>query len=109
MLITDKMTVVYMAMYFYVAFSMDCIRIYSGPLPAEICWIYKLAKNWAAHGGMVLLMTMTVVRVIDSVYYEFSADSVLVQCALSSDCSNFVRNFAGRDYVIGLGNFFNTC
>ena len=59
----DRMCLLYFAIYFYMAFVVDFIRIYSGPLPYEICWIYKFAKSWAAHGAMIVLMTMTTARV----------------------------------------------
>ena len=49
--------------WFYVTFTIDTIRLFSGPLPPSFCWFKKLSQNFAAIGIQFGLLVCILIRV----------------------------------------------
>ena len=63
LLLMERMMLTYLQIYMQGILIIDVLRIYVGPFPGKICWIYKLGKNLLATGGVLLINFMVIIRV----------------------------------------------
>ena len=59
----ERMMLLHLQIFIQGILGIDFFRIYFGPLPSQICWMYKFWKNLATTGGVLCLDFLVIIRV----------------------------------------------
>ena len=59
----ENIVYLYGFIYFYIPFTLDVIRLFSGPLAQNLCWFTIFSKNFAAIGAQFGFVICIIIRV----------------------------------------------
>ena len=98
-----------------VPFTMDVVRIFSGPLPETACWLTIFFKNFGVFGGQFGFVTCIILRYLyvivyksvgvfhDDVFGMFLHVLSLVFSSVAAFMNNYVPGKMGLNYYICTG------